>query len=131
MSKLTYFNIESTADADHEHQVLLCLLRVLCNAVQCQLDAESVGEILEQLIAYSEAHFMSEELLMRLNGYGDYEDHADEHIQMLDVLNMIAIDHAAGHSSLVSGKAEEVLGFIGTHMATRDRHFVDHMRNGK
>jgi hemerythrin len=42
-------------------------------------DAAGVGEILDHLIAYSEAHFMSEELLMRLKSYDDYEDHVEDH----------------------------------------------------
>ena len=45
--------------------------------------------------------------------------------------NLIAMDHAAGHSSLVAGKAEEVLGFIGKHIATRDRRFADFVRSGQ
>ena len=103
----------------------------MCDAAGADGDAASVGEILEQLIAYSEAHFMSEELLMRLKSYDDYEDHVNEHIHMLDVLNQIAVDHAAGHSSLVPGKAEDVLGFINHHIATRDRRFADYVRNGQ
>ena len=131
MSNLTYFNIASTAETDSEHQVQLCLLQALCDAVRDQRGAEPVGEILDQLIAYSEAHFMSEELLMRLQSYDDYEGHVDEHIHMMDVLSQIAADHAAGHSSLVSGKAAEVLGFIDNHIATRDRRFADFVRSGQ
>jgi len=131
MSTISDFNSASTAETDREHQVLLCLLQALCDGVRGKLDAESVGEILEQLIAYSEAHFMSEELLMRLKSYDDYEYHADKHIHMLDMLDKVAADHAAGHASRVSGKAEAVLGFIGEHIATCDRRFADFVRNGQ
>ncbi|MCX7148036.1 MAG: hemerythrin family protein, partial [Rhodocyclales bacterium] len=121
MSNISEFNSTSNAETDGEHQVQLGLLQALCDAAAEDRDAASVAEILEQLIAYSEAHFMSEELLMRMKSYDDYEDHVDDHIHMMDLLTKIAADHAAGHSSLVSGKAAEVLGFIGNHIATRDR----------
>ena len=86
--------------------------------------------ILEQLIAYSEAHFTSEELLMRMKSYDDFEDHVDDHNHMLETLQVIAADHAAGNSALVAGKAESVLDFITRHIAIRDRRFADCVRNG-
>ena len=131
MSTISGFNRVSNAETDREHQVQLGLLQALCSAVGENRDTVSVAEILEQLIAYSEAHFMSEELLMRLKSYDDYEDHVDDHIHMLDRLNQIAADHAAGHSALVAGKAAEVLDFIGNHIATRDRRFADYVRHGQ
>lgn len=131
MTTISDFNNAANSEIDSEHQVQLGLLQALCDAARDNRDAASVGEILEQLIAYSEAHFMSEELLMRLKSYDDYEDHVDEHIHMMDALNQIATDHTAGDSSLVSGKAEEVLGFIGKHIATRDRRFADFVRSGQ
>jgi hemerythrin len=130
LSNLSDFNLASNAETDREHQVQLDLLQALCSAVREQRDPASVTQLLEQLIAYSEAHFMSEELLMRLKSYDDYEDHVDDHIQMLDALRNIAADHAGGRSALVEGKAEQVLGFIGQHIATRDRRFADFVRNG-
>jgi hemerythrin len=131
MSTISDFNNASNSEIDGEHQVQLGLLQALCDAAGAKGDSASVAEILDQLIAFSEAHFMSEELLMRLKSYDDYEDHVDEHIHMMDALNRISADHAAGDSALVSGKAEEVLGFIGKHIATRDRRFADFVRSGQ
>lgn len=131
MSAISEFNSVSNAETDRAHQLQLDLLRLLCEAVRDNRDATAVREILDQLIAFSEAHFMSEELLMRLKSYDDYENHVDEHIHMLDVLTQIAAVHASGNSSLVQGKAAEVLGFIGQHIATHDRRFADYVRNGQ
>lgn len=128
MSGMSEFNLESAAEIDHEHAVQLGLLQELRSAVKEKRDATLVGGILEQLIAYTEVHFTSEELLMRLKSYDDYEDHVDDHIHMLDLLNEIAANHAAGDSSLVSGQAEDLLGFIGHHIETRDKRFADFVR---
>jgi hemerythrin len=130
MSNIADFNVASNAATDSEHEVQLGLLRALCAAAGENRDAAVVGEILDSLIAYSEAHFVSEELLMRLKSYDDYEDHVDDHAYMLDTLRTIASRHAAGDSALIAGEAASALAFIGNHIATRDRRFADYVRNG-
>jgi hemerythrin len=130
MSNIAEFNAASNEETDREHAGQLKLLKALCVAAGENRDAATVGEILDQLIAYSEAHFMSEELLMRLKSYDDYEDHVEDHVQMLDTLRGLAASHAAGDSVLIAGRAAEVLDFIGRHIATRDRRFADYVRNG-
>lgn len=129
MSSIADFNAAANADTDREHEMQLGLLRELCRAAGADGDPAVVGEILERLIEYSEAHFASEELLMRMKSYDDYEDHVDDHAQMLDALRGIAADHARGESALVAGRAAESLDFIGRHIATRDRRFADYVRN--
>ena len=129
MSNISDFNTAANAETDREHEVQLGLLQALCTAAREHQDSVSLGVILDQLIAYSEAHFTSEELLMRMKSYDDYEDHVDDHNHMLEALQDIAADHAAGNSGLVAGKAESVLGFIGNHIATRDRRFADYVRH--
>jgi hemerythrin len=131
MPNIVDFNIAANADTDREHEVQLGLLDALCTAAQDQRDPSSVAEILEQLLAYSEAHFMSEELLMRLKSYDEYEEHVADHEHMLEALRNLAEHHAAGDSTLVSGKAQEALGFIGNHIATRDRRFAAFVSSGK
>lgn len=130
MSNISDFNAASNAETDREHEVQLELLRALCAAAGEHGDAAVVGEILDRLISYSEAHFMSEELLMRLKSYDDYEDHVDDHVFMMDTLHTIAARHAAGDSTLLAGEATDALAFIGNHIATRDRRFADYVRNG-
>ncbi len=131
MSAISEFNTASNADTDREHQVQLDLLQALYSAVNASRDAAAVAEILDHLIAYSEAHFMSEELLMRMKSYDDYEDHVDDHVHMLDVLQEMAASHAQGNSALQPAKVQDALAFIGNHIATRDKRFADFVRNGK
>ena len=72
---------------DAEHLVQMRLLTALQSAVRDgKPDAES-SEIRYQLTDYCRTHFLSEELLMRLYAYPDYDDHVNEHEQMLDALD--------------------------------------------
>jgi hemerythrin len=131
MSTLSEFNQQAARETDREHQIQLGLLEALCAATSDAQAAVPVAEILQQLISYSEAHFMSEELLMRLHSYDDYEDHVSDHIDMMDRLNAIAAAQSSGGSALVSGNAREVLAFLNQHIATRDQRFAVFMRAGK
>jgi hemerythrin-like metal-binding protein len=131
MSNVSDFNTAANAEIDREHEVQLSLLQALCQAVREQNDARSIAHMLEQLTAYCEAHFVSEELLMRQKSYDDFEDHVDDHGHMLDVLRDIAADHATGESLVLTGKTEDALAFISNHIATRDKRFADFMRSGQ
>lgn len=130
MSTISDFNAAANADTEREHHIQFDLLQSVCAAVHGHRDAASVAENLDQLLAYSEARFMSEELLMRQTSYDDYEDHVDDHSHMLEVLRETATKHATGNSDLVADKVDHVLAFIGQHIATRDKRLADFVRNG-
>jgi hemerythrin len=130
MSNISDFDNSASVVTDGEHEVQLGLLAALCQAVREGRDGETVALNLGQLRSYSEGHFASEELLMRMKSYDDYAAHVADHEHMLDALQEIATNHSLGNSTLVTGKVEEVLGFIQQHIATRDRHFADMVRQG-
>ena len=69
---------------DAEHQVQIQLLNELRRVLR---DGGDAAELRERLTDYCRAHFMSEELLMRLHAYPDYDDHVADHEQMLDALD--------------------------------------------
>jgi hemerythrin len=109
---------------DREHQVQTGLVAALCSAVERGDDAPKVREILDQLRAYSSAHFMSEELLMRLASFDDYDDHVADHIRMMDELDAVLAHHRAGQPVLMLEKARAIDGFLRQHIATRDARFA-------
>ncbi len=129
MSSISDFNNSANVVTDGEHEVQLSLLAALCQAVREGRDVEAVTLNLGQLRSYSEAHFASEELLMRMKSYDDYAAHVQDHEHMLDAFQEIATNHSLGNSALIAGKVEDVLGFIQQHIATRDRHFAEMVRS--
>jgi hemerythrin-like metal-binding protein len=131
MSTISDFNQKSHDENDAEHRVQVELLQALCDAVQKDSPPSMISDIFQQLVDYSKAHFLSEELLMRQMSYDDYEDHISDHVRMLDALDEIAAAQASGKSVLVSGKAESILKFIKQHIATRDQRFADFLRGVK
>lgn len=130
MSAIEEFNLAANDGTDREHQVQLELLQKLCLGLESGADAATIRQQLSDLIDYSEAHFMSEELLMRMKSYDDYEDHQDDHVHMLEVLRDLAAQPASGQSALMAGQARAMLGLISQHIATRDKRLADHVRQG-
>lgn len=68
---------------DAEHQVQIQLLKALREAAATGGDVE---ELQFQLMDYCRVHFLSEELLMRLHAYPDYQDHMAAHEEMVTAL---------------------------------------------
>jgi hemerythrin-like metal-binding protein len=129
MSGIREFNAQANNATDHEHQVQLELLSKLCKAVDSGESLAAVNQLLGELMAYSEVHFASEELLMRMKSYDDFEAHQEDHFHMLEVLRHISEQATAGQPSLVAGKVREALGFLEQHIATRDERLADYVRH--
>jgi hemerythrin len=73
-----------SATTDAEHGIQLGLLDATLSALAS--DAPDAGELLDQLHAYSEAHFLSEQLLMRMAARANYEGHVDQHTVLMQDL---------------------------------------------
>jgi hemerythrin len=74
----------SVESLDAEHRVQLGLITALQQALEQGSERPVVDEILDQLVAYTNAHFMSEQLLMRLYAYPYYESHTQEHDHLIE-----------------------------------------------
>ena len=109
------------SSVDNEHRIQLGMLKALCDAVEAGEPAEKVHELLEQLTAYSELHFMSEELLMRMYSYPDYDDHVLDHEAMTERLKQITQRYSEGKDSMALQTAIEMLKFLVGHINSRDQ----------
>lgn len=114
---------------DNEHRVQLGMLKALCTAVEEGESAAKIHEILNQLTAYSELHFMSEELLMRMYAYPDYDDHVLDHEAMTERLNQILRRYAAGQDSIALQTANEMREFLLGHINSRDQSLTEFLAN--
>jgi hemerythrin len=112
---------------DNEHRVQFGMLKALCDAVENGEPASKIHEILNQLTAYSELHFMSEELLMRMYAYPDYDDHVHDHAAMTDRLNQIMRRYAAGQDNIALKTANEMREFLLGHINSRDQALTEYL----
>lgn len=97
-----------TAALDAEHQVQTGLVEALRQAVESQRSSSEVDEILDRLASYTDAHFMAEQLLMRLNAYPAYEAHQQEHDRLMDKLRELEKGYRAGEEQITLAAADEL-----------------------
>ena len=104
-----------------EHRVQLELLRSLQEALAQGAEDRSVsGDLLKQLLDYSEAHFLSEQLLMRLHAYPAYEEHVQEHDRLTETLRTLSDDWVQGGGEAAGNLLRTVEAWLLTHMKTTD-----------
>jgi hemerythrin len=102
---------------DAEHQVQISLLDSLLKAAE---DDDADGkELLEQLFAYTNIHFMSEQVLMRQYSYPDYDVHVAEHDGMMAQLDLLQEAMAAQRTDVAT--LGELRRLLVTHIATHDQ----------
>ena len=75
---------------DTEHRVHLELISAMESALIEQGESSVAEEILNQLVTYTNAHFMSEQLLMRLHAHPQYDAHLAEHDRLIESLEQIS-----------------------------------------
>ena len=112
---------EITIDAEHELQ--LQLLDTLSQTLAKGGDFAPTRHILEQFIEFSDMHFLSEQLIMRLNNYPVYEAHLEEHTRLMKKVREIRenIIHGENVSSLQL--ILELRDWLLHHIATEDLAF--------
>jgi hemerythrin len=104
-----------------EHRVQLELLRGLQEALaRGGEDRSASADLLKQLLEYSEAHFLSEQLLMRLHAYPAYEEHVQEHDRLIETLRSLWDDWAGGGGEAAGNLLRSVEDWLLTHMKTTD-----------
>jgi hemerythrin-like metal-binding protein len=109
------------ARMDAEHQVELALLDALHEAVSRDLGPNRVAEVLEQLLEHTNVHFMSEQLLMRLTAYPQYEAHAEEHDELIVKARMLQSHVAAGEIKPTLALIDSMRNWLVQHMDGKDR----------
>ena len=114
---------------DGEHRIEFDLIRALQDAADRRQEREIVAPILDQLIDFTEAHFLSEELLMRLASYDGYAEHAEEHQELLESLKGIQQRYnSTGQPEYVAQVARSAMAFLTRHVQLRDVRFAEWQR---
>ncbi|CAG0957889.1 bacteriohemerythrin [Geobacter sp.] len=74
---------------DDQHKKLVDMVNQLFDAMKTGKGSQVMGDILKQLIAYTQTHFAAEERLLKQYAYPDFEAHKKEHnalvMQVLDL----------------------------------------------
>ncbi len=121
---------ESQQTLDNEHLVQLGLADAVVQAVDRGEPAADVAQLVAQFVDYTELHFMSEQLLMRLHAYPDYAEHVADHDAIIAQLQALRDDSAdATVSPLTAERAHQVKGQMLGHIRNRDAALHAYLAN--
>jgi len=112
---------EKSIDAEHDLQMQL--LDSLSQAIQRGGELSPMKYILEQFIEFSDMHFLSEQLVMRLHGYPGYEPHLEEHTRLMKKVREIRANLMRGENQPSLVLVKELRDWLMQHIATEDAAF--------
>jgi hemerythrin len=112
---------DKTIDAEHDLQMQL--LDSLSQELAKGGDFAAARHILEQFIEFSDMHFLSEQLIMRLNGYPAYEAHLEEHTRLMKKVRQMRENIVHGENVSSLQVLLELRDWLLRHIATDDAAF--------
>ncbi len=118
---------------DSEHDVQFQLLDSLLQTLQKPDELSPANYILEQFIEFSDMHFLSEQLVMRLHGYPGYEPHLEEHTRLMKKVREIRSRVNNGETQIGAQLVDDLREWLLTHIAVEDVAFGEFLktREGK
>lgn len=76
-------------EIDNQHHELIIIYNDLCDAIASRATSEKTMDILRHLGHYTSVHFATEEVLMRMLEYPDYEAHKAAHDALISELRKL------------------------------------------
>ncbi len=117
---------EKSIDAEHDLQMQL--LDSLSQAIQRGGELSPMKYILEQFIEFSDMHFLSEQLVMRLHGYPGYEPHLEEHTRLMKKVREIRANLMKGENEPSLVLVKELRDWLVQHITSEDAAFGAYLK---
>lgn len=111
-------------ELDREHALQLELVRSFRAAAAKGVELGALSGILERLADYTNAHFLAEQLLMRLRAYPGYAAHVQEHDRLIEQLGDLQDAFAGGARAATAAAADELERWLSVHVQTSDQAFA-------
>lgn len=108
-----------SAATDAEHGIQLGLLDASISALS--RNASNAGELVEQLYTYSEAHFLSEQLLLRMSARSNYEGHVEQHGELMQDLQGVRAELQNGRPAAAQSALQDHRERLLEHIRSWDR----------
>jgi len=118
---------DGAATMEREHALEIQMVRELQAAIAAG-DSATAGALFERLEEFTNAHFLAEQLLMRLHAYPAYEAHQQEHDRLIGELRDLRRTleaEAAGEPATAVARLER---WLYAHMQSADSALADFLR---
>jgi hemerythrin len=116
---------------DSEHDLQMQLLDSLAQALEKGDDFSAAKHVLEQFIEFSDMHFLSEQLVMRLHSYPAYEIHLEEHTKLMKKVRELRDAVFQGQRAPSMQLIQELREWLLDHIASEDVAFGQFLQEAK
>jgi hemerythrin len=116
---------------DGEHRLQLQLLAAVDAAVADGRGAADIEALLDTLVDFSRVHFASEQTLMRLYAYPQYERHVADHDHTVEHLEVIRRHLRDGEDEAARKGLSGLADHLAAHIGSGDRAFADWLAEGE
>lgn len=114
----------------NEHDVQIRLLEAIEKGAAEQRPGHELSELVDQLVEYTNVHFLSEQLLMRMYAYPAYAEHEDHHNELLDRIKDMQGTLMGGDEERLPQMARSLQEWITGHIERDDALFSRYLEAG-
>jgi hemerythrin len=107
-------------EIDEDHRRLVELFNILNHAVADGERSDYVEAVLEELISCTVWHFRHEERLMLKHGYGDLQEHKEEHEELIQSARELQQLYLSGGRQLSGDDIEFLEHWLTEHILVAD-----------
>ena len=114
-------------EMDREHALELQIVRSIQHALASD-DRSELPQLLEQLEDFTNAHFLAEQLLMRLHSYPGFEAHQREHDDLMEELRGLGETLLADDAADPAATAASLERWLIAHIQSEDQALAEFLR---
>jgi hemerythrin len=114
---------------DQQHKKLIDLLNQMYDGLRAQKGKEVLGNVLDELVRYTESHFQTEERLMQTHRYPGIESHKLEHHMLVKKVTDFQKELRSGSSSVSIEVMNFLRDWLNNHILGTDKQYVGHFES--
>jgi len=109
---------------DAEHRLQVSLVNAIEELVRSGRDQDLTLRTITQLVDFTNVHFLSEELMMRLYSYPQHDAHKSEHAQLIGQVADIRRKVEAGETASALETVNALHDWLTKHIRSMDQAFA-------
>ncbi|MFW2373695.1 MAG: bacteriohemerythrin [Gammaproteobacteria bacterium] len=114
-------------DADHKR--LLGMINQLQTAAHYHTDDEMIEKTLNELMAYTQYHFTREEEIMQANGYPDFDEHKQQHQNMVNEVSKFIDEYRVNKTRTIDNVTLFLKTWLINHIKGSDQEYAPYLKD--
>jgi len=119
------------AEIDVQHRRLVGMINELSDAMMERQGQRALPHVLEELVAYIQLHFTTEEEAMQARNYPDLDQHREAHLELTRKVMAFKDRYAREHDLDTREMLDFLCGWLKDHILVSDKAFGEYVQREK